>query len=79
MSDWDAALYRRFEDDRTRPARELLARVPLDTAKLAFDLGCGPGNSTELIAERFPQACRFLAGDARGGQEAPPGGAFRAW
>ena len=56
MSDWDAALYRRFEDDRTRPARELLARVPLDTAKLAFDLGCGPGNSTELIAERFPQA-----------------------
>jgi trans-aconitate 2-methyltransferase len=56
MSDWDAAQYRRFEDDRTRPARELLARVPLEKAKLAFDLGCGPGNSTELIAERFPTA-----------------------
>jgi trans-aconitate 2-methyltransferase len=56
MPDWDAARYRRFEDDRTRPSRELLARVPLAEAKLAYDLGCGPGNSTELIIERFPQA-----------------------
>ncbi|MFI5012206.1 MAG: trans-aconitate 2-methyltransferase [Hyphomicrobiales bacterium] len=56
MADWDAAQYRRFEDDRTRPSRELLARVPLGNAKLAFDLGCGPGNSTELIVERFPDA-----------------------
>jgi trans-aconitate 2-methyltransferase len=56
MSDWDAARYRRFEDDRTRPSRELLARVPLQDAKLAYDLGCGPGNSTELLVERFPQA-----------------------
>ncbi|SDR62566.1 trans-aconitate 2-methyltransferase [Rhizobiales bacterium GAS113] len=56
MSDWDATLYKRFEDDRTRPARELLSRVPLGEAKLACDLGCGPGNSTELIVERFPRA-----------------------
>jgi trans-aconitate 2-methyltransferase len=56
MADWDAALYKRFEDDRTRPARELLARVPLREARLAFDLGCGPGNSTELIVARFPGA-----------------------
>ena len=56
MPDWDAARYKRFEDDRTRPSRELLARVPLSEAKLAYDLGCGPGNSTELIIERFPGA-----------------------
>ena len=56
MRDWDAARYRRFEDDRTRPSHELLARVPLAQAKLAYDLGCGPGNSTELIIARFPQA-----------------------
>ena len=56
MSDWNPALYRRFEDERTRPARELLARVPLAQCKLAYDLGCGPGNSTELIAARFPDA-----------------------
>jgi len=56
MADWNPALYTRFEDERTRPAAELLARVPLDTPRLAYDLGCGPGNSTALIAARFPDA-----------------------
>lgn len=56
MADWNPALYTRFEDERTRPAAELLARVPLDTPHLAYDLGCGPGNSTALIAARFPEA-----------------------
>lgn len=56
MTDWNADLYLRFAAERTRPAAELLARVPLETPTLAVDLGCGPGNSTELIAERFPAA-----------------------
>ncbi|HSV57578.1 MAG TPA: trans-aconitate 2-methyltransferase [Variovorax sp.] len=55
-SEWNPALYARFEDERTRPARDLLARVALQSARLAFDLGCGPGNSTELLVERFPSA-----------------------
>jgi trans-aconitate 2-methyltransferase len=54
--DWNPALYTRFEDQRTRPAIELLARVPLAGAKTVYDLGCGPGNSTELLVERFPNA-----------------------
>jgi len=56
MLDWNPALYRRYEDERTRPAQELLARVPLAGAAHAVDLGCGPGNSTELLVERFPAA-----------------------
>ncbi len=53
---WDPALYRRFEVQRTQPARDLLARVAVGQPRFVVDLGCGPGNSTELLAHRFPGA-----------------------
>ncbi|WP_280190917.1 trans-aconitate 2-methyltransferase [Delftia sp. PS-11] len=56
MLDWNPALYLRFADERTRPAAELLARVSLPQARRVADLGCGPGNSTELLVQRFPEA-----------------------
>ncbi len=56
MSDWDPALYLHYGTERTRPASELLARVPLEEAAHVVDLGCGPGNSTALLRQRWPGA-----------------------
>jgi trans-aconitate 2-methyltransferase len=54
--DWDAQQYLRFEDERTRPSIDLIQRVRLERPQRCIDLGCGPGNSTELVASRFPDA-----------------------
>jgi trans-aconitate 2-methyltransferase len=53
---WSPEQYTRFEHDRTRPVRDLLAAVPEQSPARAVDLGCGPGNSTQVLRERFPAA-----------------------
>jgi trans-aconitate 2-methyltransferase len=53
---WSASQYIAFEDERTRPARDLVSALPVRQARAVIDLGCGPGNSTEVLAARFPGA-----------------------
>lgn len=57
---WDPKTYLKFGDQRTRPAAELLARIDVEAPRRVADLGCGPGNSTALLAARWPGAA--LAG-----------------
>jgi trans-aconitate 2-methyltransferase len=53
---WDPAQYARFADARLRPALELLARVPEGARNIIYDLGCGGGQVTRLLVERYPGA-----------------------
>lgn len=53
---WDPDRYLSYADERGRPFVELLARVAADAPGRVVDLGCGPGNLTRLLAERWPQA-----------------------
>ncbi len=53
---WNPTTYLAFADQRTRPAADLLARIPADDPARVIDLGCGPGNSTALLAARWPRA-----------------------
>ncbi|MET7858364.1 trans-aconitate 2-methyltransferase [Streptomyces sp. NPDC005318] len=56
---WDPQQYLRHADHRTRPFHDLLARIPEPPAAPApriADLGCGAGNVTALLADRWPKA-----------------------
>ena len=53
---WDPTQYLRYTDERLRPALDLMARVPLETATRIVDLGCGPGNVTAILKQRWPGA-----------------------
>ena len=53
---WNPEQYLKFAGPRLRPALDLLARVDLENPRIIFDLGCGAGNVTRLLAERWPAA-----------------------
>lgn len=56
MAAWDAGLYLQFANERARPAVDLIARIALRSPSQIADVGCGPGNSSQMIHERWPEA-----------------------
>jgi trans-aconitate 2-methyltransferase len=53
---WDPGQYLRFADERSRPFFDLLGRVRAEDPGLVADLGCGPGQLTATLADRWPDA-----------------------
>jgi trans-aconitate 2-methyltransferase len=56
MPVWDPATYLEFADERSRPFLDLLTRINAAHPKLVVDLGCGPGQLTASLADRWPDA-----------------------
>src|SRR6266576_102227 len=53
---WDPGQYQRFAGERGRPFSDLLTRVRASDPGYVLDLGCGPGNLTAALSERWPGA-----------------------
>lgn len=56
MPAWDANLYLQFGAERTQPSIDLASRIAVQSPRRIVDLGCGPGNSTEVLRRRWPEA-----------------------
>nr|WP_137293926.1 methyltransferase domain-containing protein [Nocardioides dongxiaopingii] len=85
---WDPERYLTHADERGRPFVELVARIGATDPADVVDLGCGPGNLTALLAERWPDAAvtgvdsspeMVAAADALGGRVVHEVADLRDW
>lgn len=59
MADWDSSKYLKFKNERTQPAIDLVNRINIEKPQKILDIGCGPGNSSEVLARRYKNADIF--------------------
>lgn len=62
MSDWNSTQYLKFKAERTQPSIDLVKSISLTDPQNIIDIGCGPGNSTRVLKDRFPNA-RVIGAD----------------
>ena len=56
MSDWKPDLYLKYEKERTQPSVDLVSRINIENPKRVIDIGCGPGNSTNVLKNKWPES-----------------------
>jgi trans-aconitate 2-methyltransferase len=56
MSDWNPDKYLAFKNERALPAIDLVEKIAIDNPKKIIDIGCGPGNSTQVLVKRWPNS-----------------------
>jgi trans-aconitate 2-methyltransferase len=56
MGDWNPEEYLKFENERTQPAIDLVSRIKTEKANSIIDIGCGPGNSTQILQQKWPSS-----------------------
>lgn len=54
--DWNSEQYLKFKTERTQPAIDLVNRINMVNPQKILDIGCGPGNSTEVLFNKYPGA-----------------------
>jgi len=54
--DWNSVQYLKFKAERTQPAVDLANRISVVNPKKILDAGCGPGNSTQVLYNKYPDA-----------------------
>ncbi len=56
MDKWNPDAYLKYENERTVPSRDLAAHIQIPDVRRVIDIGCGPGNSTRVLREKWPNA-----------------------
>ncbi len=54
--DWNPDSYLKFDKERIQPSIDLVARIDYDKPAKIIDIGCGPGNSTQILVNRWPES-----------------------
>jgi trans-aconitate 2-methyltransferase len=56
MGDWNPDQYLKFKNERTQPSMDLVSRIKIEKADFIIDIGCGPGNSTQILRQKWPSS-----------------------